>query len=258
MDDNDYAVITGASGGIGRDLAEVFAARGVNLILVARKRDILENAAAQISQKFGVKAMVIEKDLTLANAPAEIFDQVKDLQVEYLVNNAGFGDFGLFCNTDLKKELDIISLNITALTVLTKYFVKEMTARGHGRILNLGSNGSFFSCPLMAVYCATKNYVLAFSEALSVELAKTGVTVTCLCPGPTASGFQKAANNENSKLVKGKRLPTSREVAQFGYRAMMKGKMTAIHGVNTRFEIFLRRLAPRKLSAKLVMYRMKE
>ncbi|MBM3437015.1 MAG: SDR family NAD(P)-dependent oxidoreductase, partial [Bacteroidetes bacterium] len=133
-----------------------------------------------------------------------------------------------------------------------------MAACGHGRILNLDSNGSFFSGPLMAVYCATKNYVLAFSEAFSVELEKTGVTVTCLCPGPTKSGFQKAANNENSRLVKGKKLPSGREVAEFGYKAMMKGKMTAIHGLNTRFEIFLRRLAPRRLSAKLVMYRMRE
>jgi short-subunit dehydrogenase len=197
-------------------------------------------------------------DLSDTRTVVEIYEQVKEYPVEYPVNNAGFGEFGYFQNTDLKKELEMISLNISALTTLTKYYVKDMVARGHGRILNVGSNGSFFSCAQMAVYCVTKNYVLAFSEALSVELEKTGVTVTCLCPGPTKSGFQKAAHNENSRLVKGKKLPSSVEVAEFGYKAMMKGKMTAIHGLNTRFEIFLRRFAPRKLTAKTVMFKMRE
>lgn len=258
MRSNHFALITGASSGIGKELAEIFASKGNNLILVARSRNKLEEIAGTLSRKFNIEVVVIAKDLSEANAPAEIYEQVKDLPVEYLVNNAGFGDFGSFSDTDLKKELDMISLNITALTVLTKYFVKDMAARGHGRILNLGSNGSFFSGPLMPVYCATKHYVLAFSEALSIELEKTGVTVTCLCPGPTASGFQKAANNENSKLVKGKRLPSSRAVAEFGYRAMMKGRMTAIHGVRTRFEIFIGRFAPRKLTAKATLFMMKD
>jgi len=258
MNDNSYALITGASGGIGRELAEIFATNVVNLILVARSKEKLMDIAVQMNNKYSIQTEVIEKDLAQPTAPAEIYEQVKHLTVEYLVNNAGFGDFGLFHDSNLKKDLDMINVNITALTALTKYFAKDMAACGHGRILNLDSNGSFFSGPLMAVYCATKNYVLAFSEAFSVELEKTGVTVTCLCPGPTKSGFQKAANNENSRLVKGKKLPSGREVAEFGYKAMMKGKMTAIHGLNTRFEIFLRRLAPRRLSAKLVMYRMRE
>jgi uncharacterized protein len=258
MNTGQYALITGASSGIGKDLAQIFASKGQNLILVARSKDKLDQISKTLTQKFNIQVVVITSDLSDAKAAEEIYEQVKDKQVEFLVNNAGFGDFGYFQETNLNKELEMISVNITALTVLTKYFVKDMTARGHGRILNLGSNGSFVSGPTMAVYCATKNYVLAFSEALSVELRKTGVTVTCLCPGSTQSGFQKAANNENSKLVKGKKLPTSMEVAEFGFKAMMKGKMTVVHGFKTRFEVFLMRFSPRRLIALAAMYEMRE
>lgn len=258
MGSRNYALITGASSGIGKGLAEIFASKGHNLILVARSKDKLEEISKELIQKYNIEVIVIAKDLSVAEAPFEIYEQVKNKEVEYLVNNAGFGDFGYFHETDLNKELQMIGVNITALTALSKYFVKDMVVRGHGKILNLGSNGSFVSGPTMAVYCATKNYVLAFSEALAVELEKTGVTVTCLCPGPTASGFQKAANNENSKLVKGKILPSGIKVAKFGFEAMMKGKMTVVHGLRIKIEVFLTRLSPRKLTAKVAMFQMRE
>jgi short-subunit dehydrogenase len=257
MKTKHFALITGASGGIGKELAEIFASKGNNLILVARSGDKLSEIAAKLKQKYGAEVITLTYDLSRNGVPEEIYQQVKHLDVEYLVNNAGFGDFGYFHETNMKKEFDMISVNITALTVLTKHFVRDMIARGHGRIMNLGSNGSFVSCPTMAVYCATKNYVLAFSEALSVELKNTGVTVTCLCPGPTTSGFQKAANNENSRIVKGKKLPGSFEVAMFGYDAMMKGRMTAIHGLKNRLEIFSARFSPRRITALIAKYKMR-
>ena len=258
MSNQYFALITGASGGIGKEFAEVFASKGNNLILVARNKEKLEEISTAFRQKYKVEVIVIAKDLSDPRSSAELYAEVKDKNVEYLVNNAGFGEYGMFHKTDLTRELEMINLNIVALTALTKYFVKDMVLRGHGKILNVGSTGSFISGPTMAVYCATKNYVLAFSEALSVELEGTGVTVTCLCPGPTTSGFQKASGSDNSKLFNGKKLPSSMEVAKFGYDAMMKGKMTVIHGLINNLEIFSARLSSRKMAAKIARYKMRE
>jgi hypothetical protein len=253
------ALITGASSGIGLEFAKLFARAGDDLVLVARSEKRMREIADELQAAYKVIVHVIAADLAVLEEVNSVYESCRQhgIVVNYLINNAGFGDFGLFYQTDLKRDLDMIQVNITALTILTKLFVKDMVIRGEGKILNIGSNGSFVSGPSMAVYCATKNYVLAFTEALAVELDGTGVTATCLCPGPTTSGFQKAAGNENSKLVKGKKLASSADVALFGYKAMMKGKMTVIHGSKTKLEIFSTRFTPRKLVARIAHSQMK-
>ncbi len=247
------ALITGASSGIGLELAKIHASRGDNLVLVARNRSKLETLQQQLEQQHGVKIVVIEKDLSLADSTQQIFDEtrVKNIQIDYLINNAGFGDFGLFFQTRWPKELQMINLNITALTHLCKLYIPEMMAQGGGKILNVASTAAFQPGPTMAVYYATKAYVLHFSEAIANELKTTQVTVTALCPGATESDFQKVAAMEESRLVKGKKLPSAKEVADYGYRAMMKGKTVAIHGIKNYLLANSVRFSPRALVVKL-------
>jgi uncharacterized protein len=248
------ALITGASSGIGFELAKVFARNGHDLVLVARTAEKLESLARAVEGEYKVTVLVLPKDLSRSDAAREIFEDVRSrgIFVEYLVNNAGFGDFGLFSQTEWKKEEQMINLNVISLTHFNKLFVKEMIAQKKGKILNLASTAAFQPGPLMAVYYATKAYVLSFSEALANELKGTGVTVTALCPGPTKSGFQRAAELEESKLVKGRKLPSSAQVAEHGYRAMMKGKTVAIHGVVNWFMAQSVRFAPRAMVTQMV------
>lgn len=227
------ALITGASNGIGLELAKVHAAKGDNLVLVARNKSKLDELKSEWEKQYKVSVYTIGKDLSLANAAQEVFDETQNqkIQVDYLINNAGFGDFGMFYETDWNKELQMINLNITTLTQFTKLYLKEMVKRRSGKIMNVASTAAFQSGPTMAVYYATKAYVLSFSEAIDNEVSDKGVTVTALCPGATESGFQAAAAMEESALVKGRKLPTSKEVAEYGYKAMMQGKTVAIHGL---------------------------
>ncbi len=226
------ALITGASNGIGLELAKIHAAKGDNLVLVARNMTRLNELKQQLEQQYKAKVLIIAKDLSLPDAAMEVYKETKKqgIVVDYLINNAGFGDFGLFYETDWNKELQMINLNITTLTHFTKLYLKDMVARGNGRIMNVASTAAFQSGPTMAVYYATKAYVLSFSEAIANEVKDKGVTITTLCPGATQSGFQAAAAMEESALVKGKKLPSSKEVAEYGYNAMMAGKTVAIHG----------------------------
>jgi short-subunit dehydrogenase len=168
-----------------------------------------------------------------------------------LINNAGFGDFGMFAETEWNKELQMINLNITTLTQFTKLYLQDMVKRRSGKIMNVASTAAFQSGPTMAVYYATKSYVLHFSEAVDNEVRDKGVTVTTLCPGPTESGFQAAAAMEESNLVKGKKLPTAKEVAEYGYLSMMKGKTVAIHGMMNWIMANSVRFTPRALVVKL-------
>lgn len=225
------ALITGASNGIGLELAKIHAQKGIDLILVARSKTKLEELAEELSSMYKVNIYVICKDLSLENAAQEVFDEVKSngQQVDYLINNAGFGDYGFFIERSWEKQKQMIDLNILALTQFTQLFAKEMCARKQGKIMNVASIASFLPGPLMSVYYATKAYVLHFSEAINNEVKDFGVTVTALCPGPTTSGFEAAADLEGSALFKGKKLPTSQEVAQYGFTSMMKGKAVAIH-----------------------------
>ncbi len=226
------ALITGASNGIGLELAKVHASKGDNLVLVARSKSKLDELKSELETKFKIKVHTIGKDLSAANSAQEVYDETQQngIQVDYLINNAGFGEFGMFTETDWAKEAQMISLNINTLTHFCKLYLKGMVARQSGKIMNVASTAAFQSGPTMAVYYATKAYVLSFSEAIDNEVRDKGVTVTALCPGATESGFQAAAAMEESALIKGKKLPTSQEVAEYGYKAMMKGKTVAIHG----------------------------
>ncbi len=251
---NPTALITGASNGIGLELAYEHAKKGGNLILIARNSKKLEEIKLEIETKYNVKINIIFKDLSIKNAAQEVYNEVKNLnlQVDYLINNAGFGDFGMFVSTNWNKEEEMIKLNITALTQFSKLFIKDMVVRKNGKILNLASTASFQPGPTMAVYFATKAYVLSFSEAIANEVKEFGVTVTALCPGPTASGFQTAAAMDNAKLFKDKKLPSSKEVAIYGYNAMLKGKTVAIHGTLNYILANAIRLLPRNLVTKII------
>lgn len=248
------ALITGASSGIGYELARVFARQKYNLVLVARSENKLQEIADELRKAFEVQVTVLAKDVSVLSSSTEIYDSLKQqgIAVDVLVNNAGFGDFGFFTETKWEKELEMINLNMTALTALTKLFVGDMVKRKSGRILNVASTASFQPGPLMAVYYATKAYVLSFSEAISNELVGTGVTVTVLCPGPTASGFQNAAAMNDSKLVKGKKLPTSQEVAEYAYKSLMSGKVVAVHGLMNKIMAQSVRFTPRAVIRTIV------
>jgi short-subunit dehydrogenase len=253
------ALITGASSGIGLELARLFAQDGYDLVLVARSESKLTALGDELKEKHGVKTSVIALDLAKPESPAEVVKalEAKGLDVDVLVNNAGYGLFGPFAETKLETELDMIQVNIVALTELTKRILPKMLARRTGKILNLASTAAFQPGPLMAVYYATKAYVLSFSEALSRELRDTGITVTALCPGPTKSGFQAASKLEASKLVSGKKLPDAESVARAGYRALMRGQPVAIVGFTNWMLAESIRFTPRSVVRALV-YKLQE
>ncbi|OYU92896.1 MAG: short-chain dehydrogenase [Bacteroidetes bacterium B1(2017)] len=247
------ALITGASNGIGLELAKVHASKGDNLVLVARNKSKLDELKSELEKQYKITVYTIGKDLSAQNAAQEVYEETtkQNIQIDYLINNAGFGDFGMFVETDWNKELQMINLNITTLTQFTKLYLQDMLKRRSGKIMNVASTAAFQSGPTMAVYYATKAYVLSFSEAVDNEVSDKGVTVTTLCPGATKSGFQAAAAMEESNLVKGKKLPTSKEVAEYGYNAMMKGKTVAIHGLLNWIMANSVRFTPRAIVVKL-------
>jgi uncharacterized protein len=247
------ALITGASNGIGLELAKIHASKGGNLVLVARNKSKLDELKSELENQFKVSVYTIGKDLSLSNAAQEVYNETtqQKIQIDYLINNAGFGDFGMFVETDWNKELQMINLNITTLTQFTKLYLQDMVGRKSGRIMNVASTAAFQSGPTMAVYYATKAYVLSFSEAVDNEVSDKGVTITSLCPGATESGFQAAAAMEESALVKGKKLPTSLEVAQYGYQSMLTGKTVAIHGLMNYIMANSVRFTPRSIVVKL-------
>ncbi len=251
-----YTLITGASAGIGWELARVAAAQGNHLVLVARRRERLQQLAEELKSQYNVEVIVLASDLTDQNAATAIFDfcQREKLQVQHLVNNAGLGDLGFFSEAEVGKQCEMIQVNITALTLLTRLFLPSMLAAGYGRILNIASVAAFQPGPLMAVYYATKSYVLHFSEAIANELEKSGVTVTVACPGPTESEFKFVAHMEESGLMKNRKNPSSREVAAFSYAAMMKGKRVAIHGLQYRIMVFMARFSPRSWTARIARF----
>jgi uncharacterized protein len=246
------ALITGASNGIGLELAKIHASKGDNLVLVARNKTKLDEIKTELEKQFNISVYTIGKDLSLINAAQEVYNETNQqkIQIDYLINNAGFGDFGMFVETDWHKEIQMINLNITTLTQFTKLYLKDMVARKSGKIMNVASTAAFQSGPTMAVYYATKAYVLSFSEAIDNEVREFGVSVTTLCPGATESGFQAAAAMEESALVKGKKLPTAKEVAEYGYSAMLKGKVVAIHGVMNYIMANSVRFLPRSIVVK--------
>jgi uncharacterized protein len=243
------ALVTGASSGIGRELAKLLAREGHDLVLVARRREALEELARELAVKHGVAARVIAKDLTAPDSTAEIFGELERerLSVDILVNNAGLGVHGRFWETDLDRQIEIIQVNVMALTGLTGRFLPGLVARGRGRIVNVASTAAFQPGPYMAVYYATKAYVLSFSEALAEELSDTGVTVTALCPGPTMTEFQAAAGLEDTLLFRGPLVMDAAKVARVGWAGAKRGKRVVIPGLANRFLKETVRFSPRRL-----------
>lgn len=242
-------LITGASSGIGYEFAHIFAQHKYNLVLVARSEDKLIELQKKLITQYAVSVEVFAKDISIISNIDLLYAEIqkKQIVIEVLINNAGFGDYGFFSQTNWKKEEMMINLNITALTYLTKLFLPKMLENKNGKILNLASIAAFLPGPLMAIYYATKAYVLSFSSAIANELKGTGVTVTALCPGPTASNFSEAAALGESKLFKNKKLPTSKVVAEYGYKALMKGKTTAVHGFSNKMLVLMMPFVPKKL-----------
>ncbi len=240
------ALITGASGGIGLELARIFAREGYGLVLVARSRDRLGEIAAELKP---TPVQAIVKDLTLDGAAEEVHREVP--KVDVLVNNAGYGVYGPFVQTPLADELGMLQLNMTALVVLTKLYLPGMVAAKSGKILNVASTAAFQPGPLMALYYATKAFVLSFSEAIASELEGTGVTVTALCPGPTATGFQARTKLENSRLIKRMKVMDARTVAEAGYRGLMAGRPLVIPGLMNKLLAQSVRFSPRRLVTKI-------
>ena len=243
------ALITGASSGIGLELAKLFAKDHHNLVLVARGADKLARVADELQRQFGISARVVPLDLSANSAPQFLFDQLQreGITIDILVNNAGYAVFGEFIKNPTEEELGQIHLNITALTHLTKLFLQPMLERHSGRIMNVASTAGFQPGPLMAVYYATKAYVISFSEALANELKGTGVTVTCLCPGVTDTGFQGRAGTENTLLFRALRPMAAASVARDGYRGLMAGKTLVISGFRNWLLAESLRVSPRKL-----------
>lgn len=252
---SSFTLITGASSGIGYELAKVFAREQHNLILSARSTEKLQELKNQLQAQYKVQVEVLTFDLSQVGSAQKLFEKVDTLglTIDILVNNAGVGTHGNFADTDLQKTQSMIHLNIVSLTELTKLFLPAMLAKKSGRILNVASVASFQPGPLMSVYYATKAYVLFFSEGLFEEVKNFGITVTALCPGPTASGFQASANMENMALFDKLKIPTSATVAEYGYQAMMAGKAVAVEGFANKLFPFVVRFFPRFMVRQVVM-----
>ncbi len=243
------ALITGASSGIGRELAKLYAQDGYGVVLVARSEDKLKALADELSSAYRVDAQVIAQDLSAPDAADVILAETESrgLTIDHLVNNAGFGSNGPFVEQDRARELRMIQVNCTALTALTHAFVPGMVARGGGAVLNIASTAGFQPGPFMAVYYATKSYVIHFSEALAVELEGSGVTVTAHCPGATATEFAGEAGNDGSRLFQQGSVATAEDVARHAYEAAEAGRVVAIHGAMNKVMATSIRFGPRSL-----------
>lgn len=241
-----YALITGATGGIGYELAKLFAADGYNLIIVARDQEELDSKAAEFKTN-GIEVHSIARDLFDPGNAFAVYEEVKSLgiPVEVLVNNAGQGVYGLFSETDIDRELDIIDLNISSLVILTKLFLKEMLTRDSGKILNLASIASKSPGPWQSVYHGTKAFVLSFTEAIREELKDTGITVTALLPGVTDTDFFNKADMEDSKMVQDKSdMSDPADVAKDGYDALMGDKDKVVSGLKNKIQVTMGNLMP--------------
>lgn len=248
-----YALITGASGGIGRDLADCFAADGVPLILVARSEDKLKVAQADIAKKYAVDVRIYTYDLSKSGSAQQLFEQANSekLPVSFVVNNAGFGDKADVRDADTEKLQNMVRLNIEALVVLSKLYGSKMAAAKNGKIVNIASVAGLIPGPGMAVYYATKAFVISFSQALAKELEPYGVKVTTICPGATKTGFAAAAGAGSSRLFSGK-LPSSKQLAVFTYKAMKSEKQLVIWGIKNRLLARIVSLLPRRTVLSVV------
>jgi short-subunit dehydrogenase len=247
------ALVTGASSGIGLELARLFAADGYRLVLVARNRGVLRALGDELQAKHRIEVRVSPKDLAHPASPVELYQELQEagIVLDVLVNNAGFGGSGPFLSTDWNNEAEMMQVNMVALTHLTKLFLPQVRAR-EGKVMNVASVAGFLPGPYMAIYYATKAYVISFSQALAEELRGTGTTVTCLCPGPVETGFQKRAHLGESNLVRSPLLVDVETVARAGYEGMKQGKRLVIPGWKNRAAVEGLRLAPRGTVTKMV------
>lgn len=249
METKKTALITGASSGIGKEFANIHAETGGNLVIVARSSDKLKALKDELEKSYDISVYVIAKDLSNPNAAKEIYNEVKsrDITVDYLINNAGFGGVGRFHVRNLQDDLNMINLNISALTALSHYFLQDFVNRNEGKILNVSSTASLLPGPLQAVYYATKAYVTSFSNALAEELSDTNVTVSNLMPGATDTDFGKVSGMDKTDLFAN--TASARGVAQDGYNAMIKGKLDKISGLkfSQRLMMALLPITPKKM-----------
>ncbi len=246
---NEWALVTGASSGIGLELAKLFAADRYNLVLLARNESRLNALAREVETTHGINARVLAKDLSSHSAPREIFDALNNLPISFLVNNAGFGLHGPFAESDLRGQTDMMEVNMTALVQLTRLFLPPMLARRRGRILNVASTAAFQPGPLINVYYASKAFVFSFSYALAEELRGTGVTVTTLCPGTTHTEFFERGNFGPTRALFTMDAPT---VARIGYSGFMRGKRVVIPGVTNKITSALAKRMPARIITSIV------
>jgi len=251
---NRTALITGASTGIGYELAKLFAQDHYDVVLVARNKPKLTQLANELTSRYGISAKVIEKDLSKSSAPIEIYEELEraSLSIDILVNNAGTGIYGLFSESNLEEQLNALQLNIMTLTSLTHLFLPSMIKSGKGKILNVASTAAFQPGPLMGCYFASKAYVLFFSEALANELRGSGVTVTAFCPGPTRTNFQSRTGTED--IRESIMMMNAKSVAQIGYKGFMMGKTVVVPGLMNKILVFLVRFFPRDLVTKVARF----
>jgi len=247
---NKWVVITGASAGIGRALAEVFAANQFNLVLVARNEPRLTQLSRDLESLHKIKTEIVPKDLAQPTAPAELFEQLRDIPVSVLINNAGFGSYGPFAQADLRRQKEMMQVNMVSLVELTHLFVQPMLRRGSGRILNVASTAAFQPGPSISIYYATKAFVYSFSYALADELTGSGVTVTALCPGMTRTEFFDTAGMRKRPGL----MMESRIVAEQAYRGLIKGNRVVIPGVTTRTTSLLAKYTPHRLTSAVVRW----
>lgn len=249
-----YALITGASSGIGLEFAKVFAKNKINIVIVARNLEKLNELANEIESTYNIKVEAIDLDLSESENIFILYEKICELGIEitYLINNAGFGLNGEFTDLNLRKQQEMIRLNIESLTTLTWLFAKLMKKRKNGYILNVASVAGFFPGPFMSVYYATKAYVVSFSLALSHELKPYNIVVNSLCPGPTASNFAENAGMGNALLFKLMPLPSSKDVAEYGYNQLKNRNIISVHGIHNKLNVFISRFITRKLMLNII------
>lgn len=254
MNQKKIALITGASSGIGREFAHIHAERRGDLVVVARREDRLKQLKTELETKYGITVQIIAKDLSRTDAAKEIYNEVKQagIEIDYLINNAGFGALGKFHELELKRNINQIHVNVTALTALTWFFLPDFIKRNSGRILFTSSTASLVPGPLQAVYYATKSYVTSFSYALSEELRDTHITTTALMPGATATEFGAIVGIEKTALWNN--LSTPRTIAEDGYNAMLEGRLDVISGLTwiQRLQLFFAPVTPMRVLLKQV------
>ena len=250
-----WALITGASSGFGVEFAKLAAADGYNLVIVARSGDKLEKLSKEIKRLHNIEVIVAEFDLSQSNKIASFYEKHRPKNgFDMVINNAGFGDNGDFINTDAQRNHQMIELNISTLTELSQLALNDFTQKKAGYLMNVASIAGFFPGPGMAVYYATKNYVLSLTEAIAAENNNSGIKISALCPGATRTGFESNANMRGQSIFdSNKKLPNAAEVASYGYNKLKQGKIVAVFGLQNKFITHIaRRFMTRALTRKIV------